>query len=51
MPREQIPVLQKERFFYVWNDAASEVRWMTSFDTTPEDIHAFVKFLKETLGS
>ena len=51
VPREQIPVLQKERFFYVWNDAASEVRWMTSFDTTPEDIHAFVKFIKATLGS
>ena len=51
VPREQIPVLQKERFFYVWNDAASEVRWMTSFDTTPEDIHTFVTILKETLGS
>jgi threonine aldolase len=50
VPEAQIPVLQKKQSFYVWNDAASEVRWMTSFDTTPEDVQAFVKLLKETLG-
>lgn len=41
-----IPVLQEKYFFYVWDDATSEVRWMTSWDTTPEDIQDFVAFIK-----
>lgn len=49
IPREVIPVLQKEFFFYVWNEENSEVRWMTSFDTTEEDITRFVNLLKKTL--
>ncbi len=38
--------LQKEFFFYVWNAATDEVRWMTSFDTTEADIDAFVAALQ-----
>ena len=34
--------LQKKYFFYVWNEETSEVRLMTSFDTTEEDIADFV---------
>lgn len=41
--------LQKEYFFYVWNEEKSEVRWMTSFDTTKEDIDDFVKKIKKIL--
>lgn len=37
--------LQEEFFFYVWNVAMHEVRWMTSFDTTKEDIDRFVAAL------
>lgn len=49
IPKEAIPVLQEEFFFYVWDEATSEVRWMTSFDTTEEDITRFVQVLKSTL--
>ena len=38
--------LQQEFFFYVWNAATDEVRWMTSFDTTEDDIDAFVAALQ-----
>jgi threonine aldolase len=40
-------VLQKERYFYVWDEGSGTVRWMTSFDTTPEDVDAFVRSLSE----
>ena len=49
LPGRVIPVLQKEYFFYVWNEETSEVRWMTSFDTTKQDIMNFVKLLKKVL--
>lgn len=49
LPKHAITKLQKETFFYVWNEATSEVRWMCSFDTRPEDVHQFVSLLKEAL--
>lgn len=49
IPKELIPVLQKEFFFYVWDEEKSEVRWMTSFDTTEEDVMAFSSLLKEKI--
>jgi len=47
VPRKIIEPLQKRFFFYIWNDVTSEVRWMTSFDTTEEEIFEFVALLKE----
>ena len=47
MPPAIIPELQKENFFYVWNDRTSEVRLMCSFDTTENDVKNFVDRLKE----
>jgi threonine aldolase len=33
-----------ERFkFYVWDERTGEVRWMCSWDTTPEDVDAFAE--------
>jgi len=49
LPRESIPVLQESFFFYVWDEERSEVRWMTSFDTTEEDINGFSDLLRKTL--
>ncbi len=49
IPREIIPQLQKEFFFYVWNEDLSEVRWMTSFDTTEADVEGFVRVLREII--
>jgi threonine aldolase len=49
LPKNYIAKLQKQSFFYVWNEQTSEVRFMTSFDTTPEDIADFVSLIKKTL--
>jgi threonine aldolase len=49
IPRKYVPALQKKYFFYVWNEAISEVRLMTSFDTTEEDIQDFVAFVRKTV--
>ncbi|WP_427017262.1 threonine aldolase family protein [Pseudarthrobacter sp. P1] len=37
--------------FYDWNEAAREVRWMCSFDTTEADIDAFVAAIRAELAS
>jgi threonine aldolase len=34
--------LQREFKFYVWNEHTREVRWMCSWDTSEEDVDAFV---------
>ncbi|RLB15908.1 MAG: threonine aldolase, partial [Deltaproteobacteria bacterium] len=49
LPKDIIPRLQSESFFYVWDEQESIVRWMTSFDTTEEDIEAFSDLLKRHL--
>lgn len=45
IPRKAISKIQKRYFFYVWNEEQSVVRWMCSFDTTPQDVKAFVYFI------
>lgn len=47
IPPQVIPELQKENFFYVWNDQTSEIRLMCSFDTKEEDVKNFAAKLKE----
>lgn len=49
LPSEIIPKLQKEYFFYVWDEETSEVRWMTSWDTTPEDIDNFANAIRNNI--
>jgi threonine aldolase len=49
LPSRFIRRLQDEYFFYVWDEEKSEVRWMTSFDTTEEDIYGFIRFIKKIL--
>ena len=49
LPKKYIPLLQKQYFFYVWNEQTSEVRFMTSFDTTEGDIQDFISLLKRIL--
>jgi threonine aldolase len=50
VPEKYVPLLQEEYFFYVWNEETSEVRFMTSFDTTKEDIEDFMSLVKSTLN-
>jgi threonine aldolase len=49
IPRRYVPLLQKKYFFYIWNEEKSEVRLMTSFDTTEKDIADFVSLVKKTV--
>jgi threonine aldolase len=49
IPKKYIARLQKKYFFYVWNEQTSEVRLMTSFDTTEQDIADFVGLLRKTV--
>ena len=48
-PRAKIKALQEKCFFYVWDENASEVRWVCSFDTTESDIIEFVNILRQEL--
>lgn len=41
-----IKAVQPRVAFNVWESATSTVRWMTSFDTTREDIDHFVKLIR-----
>ncbi|ASB50677.1 threonine aldolase family protein [Alkalitalea saponilacus] len=47
IPKQWIETLKEQYFFYTWDENRSEVRWMTAFDTTDEDIEGFTKLLRE----
>jgi threonine aldolase len=49
LPKDIIPVLQEAFFFYVWNEATGEVRWMCSFDTTEEDVITFSSLIRKVM--
>lgn len=42
MPRKMIDKLLESYYFYFWNEPANEIRLVTSFDTTEEDIQSFL---------
>lgn len=46
IPVDLMKRLQEEYFFYIWNEAINEVRLVTSWDTTGEDIARFEQSLK-----
>ncbi len=37
--------------FYDWNPATGEVRWMCAWDTTEDDVDAFVAAVRELAGA
>jgi len=50
LPTECITPLQEEFFFYVWDAKIGEVRWMTAFDTTEEDVNGFIAAIKRIVN-
>jgi threonine aldolase len=40
--------LRRDFHFYDWDEPAGEVRWMCSWDTTPEEVDAFAAAIKRT---
>lgn len=47
VPKLWIKELKNEIFFYVWNEKTYEIRLMTSYDTTKNDIDLFINKAKE----
>ncbi|HUT66758.1 MAG TPA: low specificity L-threonine aldolase [Spirochaetota bacterium] len=50
IPGEYVEAIQKEYFFYVWDEKGPVVRLMTSWDTQEEDIELFIVTLKRIMG-
>jgi len=48
-PSQIIPVLQAQYPFYVWDEPTNEIRLVTSFDTTEDDVKQFVAAVKKLL--
>lgn len=49
LPPEVIPVLQEWSFFWPWDPATNQVRWMTAWDTTDDDVDTFVAGVRAML--
>lgn len=46
MPREKEDKLEKQYHFYFWNEAIGEMRPVTSFYTTEEDVDNIISCIK-----
>ena len=51
LPPECIAPLRERFPFHVWKEHESIARWMTAFDTTPEEIREFAALVRAALGS
>lgn len=51
LSREAIARIQEQFFFYFFNEALPEVRWMTHWATTEVDVDAFVAAVKSAVSS
>ena len=50
LPHEMIAPLQDWCFFWDWDVTKSQVRWMTAWDTTDDDVDTFVDGIRHLLG-
>ena len=51
LPKTAISTAQEHTPFYVWDEAAGEVRWVCSWDTQPADIDAFAAALRAAVSA
>lgn len=51
LPRAAIEPLQQWCFFWPWDVARDEVRWMTAWDTTEADVATFVAGVRAIVGA
>ncbi|HET9597314.1 MAG TPA: beta-eliminating lyase-related protein [Anaeromyxobacteraceae bacterium] len=49
IPPDLVAPLQRETFFWPWDEAGGVVRWMCAFDTEPEDVRRFAAQLRAAL--
>ena len=47
LPAGVADAVREQFFFYDWDAAAREVRWMCSFDTTEADVDAFAALIRD----
>lgn len=47
---ELLPRLENEAYFYVWDPARGVVRWMTSYDTTEDDLQNFLRIIRRVIA-
>ncbi|WP_371656884.1 MULTISPECIES: low specificity L-threonine aldolase [unclassified Streptomyces] len=50
LPHDVSERLQKRYRFYFWDEAAGDVRWMCSYDTSEDDVDGFLTALKEEMS-
>lgn len=50
LPTEAIAPLQERFDFYTWDERADEVRWVTSWDTTEDDVRGLAEGIRAQLG-
>ncbi|MFI6692936.1 threonine aldolase family protein [Streptomyces sp. NPDC050433] len=50
LPHDVSVRLQQRFRFYFWDESAGDVRWMCAFDTSEDDVDAFVQALKEEMA-
>ena len=50
LPADRIEAAQAVAPFYVWNESEHVVRWMTSWDTTEDDVDRFAEGVRAALG-
>ncbi len=51
LPRAALAALQREFPFYTWRESDAVARWITSFDTTPDDVDAFAEAVTRELAA
>ena len=51
LPAQIVPKLQERWPFHIWNEATSEARLITSFDTAEADVTDFAELIREMIGS
>ena len=51
LPADVTERLQRDYRFYTWDDHTGEVRWMCSWDTTPEDVDSFAAAIAREMAA
>jgi threonine aldolase len=51
LPPAATVALQEKWHFYVWDETTGEVRWMCSWDTTPDDVEAFAADIRVAVAA
>ena len=51
LPKDIIEPLREWCFFWDWDPARHQVRWMTAWDTTPDDVAAFAEGVAALLAA